>query len=645
MTISHKQRFWLNVSAVMVLLGLLISVALISLSPWYFFGLGRPPILKIGLLDSNDLSPSIKAAVEDINQSVRGLSPKPPFVHLYELTSKETVIEDFQRLYNKEEVRVFIAASKTSLDEVKTFVRENNADYSEAVIVSLITDIAATASEANDNVFIATADAKREAQGYLALIAANNPSNKTLDVVPVWENQPYVASFYDLYRMEAEARPDLNIRFTLPVTYEASKYPRSDGMQAVSEISSRLVLHPDAHILFLTSSRLREVIDASQMNKALTTVKSSNAGRRWYARGLVEDEAVLNDLEMSARDFAQHTSLTTLSFMASTDTLEAVEMLKRSMDRDLSLYRHQQLPPHRERKAASSAQTYLRAKAYSLVYSLHKSFTTSVLFQKSIKDTLKNDTTTTSEKDGTMVLASLAFHGKRPQILPLTNWMVSHLITFRNNPPTESDPMFDTSTNVTVEAVHTYPLPRKELQGLMGGGLERPSEECVRPRIRLWLHPSIIMPQVSLEFNDFNQIPEMMVLPAQKGISVTFECSAKASISAYCIPTKFNRGQLTCKLASEVGGPSIAASRSKRSAAAAIFENFKKDVKPLWSALTPDVFSCTASVAGCDFCMYYLGTYNLTAPPAACIGGCSLSTFGSCSKLVVNSFVKTFDLN
>ena len=533
---------------------------------------------------------------------------------------------------------MFIAASKSSLDEVKTFVRENNAAYSEAVIVSLITDIAALASEeaTNDNVFIATADAKREAQGYLALIAANNPSNKTLDVVPVWENQPHVASFYDLYRIEAEARPDLNVRFTLPVTYEASKYPRSDGMQAVSEISSRLVLHPDAHILFLTSSRLREVIDASQMNKALTTIKSSNAGRRWYARGLVEDEAVLNDLEMSARDFAQHTSLTTLSFMASTDTLEAVEMLKRSMDRDLSLYRHQQLPPHRERKAASSAQTYLRAKAYSLVYSLHKSFTTSVLFQKSIIDTLKNDTvSTTSKKDGTLVLASLTFHGKRPQILPLTNWMVSHLITF-----TKSDP----AVNVTVEAVHTYPLPRKELQGLMGGGLERPSEECVRPRIRLWLHPSIIMPQVNLEFNDLNQIPEMMVLPAQKGISVTFECSAKASISAYCIPTKFNRGQLTCKLASEVG-PSIAATRSKRSAASAMFENFNKEVKPLWSSLTPDVFSCTASLAGCDFCIYYLGTYNLTAPPAACVGGCSLSTFGSCSKLVVNSFVKTFDLN
>merc|ERR1719150_3365947 len=33
----------------------------------------------------------------------------------------------------------------------------------------------------------------------------------------------------------------------------------------------------------------------------------------------------------------------------------------------------------------SSAQTYLRARAYSIVYGLHKSFTTSILQQKSLK--------------------------------------------------------------------------------------------------------------------------------------------------------------------------------------------------------------------------------------------------------------------
>lgn len=91
---------------------------------------------------------------------------------------------------------------------------------------------------------------------------------------------------------------------TLPVTYEASQYPRSDGIQAVSEISSRLVLNPDSHIFFLSSTRLREVIEATKMNKALV-------GRRWYARGLLEeDQATLEAIESA--EFSKRTSLTVL---------------------------------------------------------------------------------------------------------------------------------------------------------------------------------------------------------------------------------------------------------------------------------------------------------------------------------------------
>ena len=52
--------------------------------------------------------------------------------------------------------------------------------------------------------------------------------------------------------------------------------------------------------------------------------------------------------------------------------------------------------------------------------------------------------------------------------------------------------------------------------------------------------------------------------------------------------------------------------------------------------------SCGASVAGCDFCFYFLATYNVSAGPSACVGGCSLGTFGSCSSLVGTSIIKTF---
>ena len=100
-----------------------------------------------------------------------------------------------------------------------------------------------------------------------------------------------------------------------------------------------------------------------------------------------------------------------------------------------------------------------------------------------------------------------------------------------------------------------------------------------------------------------------------------------------------------------VDPPGIAAvTRSKREIGGGrgriseFMEDFQENVRPLWSSLTPDVFTCSASVVGCDFCIYYLATYNLTAPPAACIGGCSLSTFSSCSKLVAKSLVQTIEL-
>ena len=209
---------------------------------------------------------------------------------------------------------------------------------------------------------------------------------------------------------------------------------------------SRLVLHPNAHIFFLTSSRLSEVIESSSMNRALGMLKSRH-GRHWYVRGLIEEEAVLNNLEINAKDFAQQTSLTTLTFMASADTLEAVEMLKRSMNHEVGIVggsRKQRTTtgsstdePSRPTPPwpPSSAQTYLRARAYSIVYGLHKSFTTSILQQKSLKSVLllrkapdDNDNNNKNDKKS-VILASLTFHATRPQILPLTNWIVSNLVS------------------------------------------------------------------------------------------------------------------------------------------------------------------------------------------------------------------------
>ena len=207
--------------------------------------------------------------------------------------------------------------------------------------------------------------------------------------------------------------------------------------------------------------------------------------------------------------------------------------------------------------------------------------------------------------------------------------------------------------NYEVKDIPSHPLHRSELEKLGGRqGLEK----CPNPFVQLWLHPSLVLPQVFIEFEDFKQVPELIVLPAQQGISVSLRCGGHlTSTKAHCVPSKFNQGDLTCSISTSASPASIAAStvKSKRSidsgknqglSISTIWNTFEDKVSPIWSDLTPDVFKCTTSIAGCDFCFYYLATYNLTASPAACVGGCSLGAFASCSNLIVSSLVKTLDL-
>ena len=75
--------------------------------------------------------------------------------------------------------------------------------------------------------------------------------------------------------------------------------------------------------------------------------------------------------------------------------------------------------------------------------------------------------------------------------------------------------------NYEVKDIPSHPLHRSELEKLGGRqGLEK----CPNPFVQLWLHPSLVLPQVFIEFEDFKQVPELIVLPAQQGISVSLRC-------------------------------------------------------------------------------------------------------------------------
>ncbi len=317
--------------------------------------------------------------------------------------------------------------------------------------------------------------------------------------------------------------------------------------------------------------------------------------------------------------------------MASEDSKESIELLQRAMDHNLSY--------------SSSALTYANFLAYASIFDLHRAFTKSLLMQVDFSTEMRKFL-----QKRNFVVAAMTFQGGNTPVMPLKDWMVTGLIRFN---ATDEGQIF--------EPVTTHPLYRQELESLMNLTLD--VEECEEPSLKFWLHPSLILPRVSMEFFDLANVPEAMILPAQKGISVSLGCSATASITAYCVPRKFNQGSLTCRLASTLL-PTVKASiakplpepsrRPRKSRAiaekskfslATLWQDFEANVRPIWSALTPDVFTCTASLAGCDFCFYYLSTYNLSVAPAACVGGCSLSAFSSCSKLIPNSFVKTLKLD
>ena len=104
-----------NALGIMVLLGLLSAVALISVSPWYFFGLGSPPMLSIGYVQSmnnTSIYLSVKSAVEDINKSVKTMSPTPPFISLKTGPDEaEKLEEQFEILFKQHDVRIFLATS------------------------------------------------------------------------------------------------------------------------------------------------------------------------------------------------------------------------------------------------------------------------------------------------------------------------------------------------------------------------------------------------------------------------------------------------------------------------------------------------------------------------------------------------------
>ena len=289
---------------------------------------------------------------------------------------------------------------------------------------------------------------------------------------------------------------------------------------------------------------------------------------------------------------------------------------------------------------------------YKAIQTVHSS--------RNIFHTIKNIFERSWNSHGASVTASkvsFKFKNDEVRIVPeLGSWFIHGFLTLYG----DNNPIF--------QPLYTHPMAKMELIKAIDALKEKNKiEQCNNVNVSIWSHATLFTPKTIFNFPNLDEFPsKALILPATGGISLKIECKTvddeSEIYSSYygCVPKQFDVGNLTCtsiqgKLLEDGNFDS---SRPKRSLGHTINEYFNfthfnrliKENTPSTIAtalkntrsLLPNIMSCGASVAGCDYCMYFLTTYNLTVSPAACVGGCSLGTFASCSSLIGTSFVNTY---
>ena len=304
---------------------------------------------------------------------------------------------------------------------------------------------------------------------------------------------------------------------------------------------------------------------------------------------------------------------------------------------------------------------YLEALAYETICKIYQVFHKSSLTTHISKQTFEALQDTFGHKTNECLKSTAASLTYKPtnegvKIVPdLGNWMVHGFVTIRDKLRTNYQPLY------------THPMIRSELTKILTSlNQEDKGMECVHPNITLWAHKTILTPETTFRFGRMNEFPETaLVLPATGGLSLELHCTDRNNRTDShfyaCVPRQYDVGNLTCMTFIDNSSRKHLSrhKRNSRSLSQIIsnyfnlthFSNlFNKNSSHAISValkktrnLLPSIMGCGASVAGCDYCMYFLTTYNLTVSPAACVGGCSLGTFASCSALVGTSFVNTYN--
>ena len=295
-------------------------------------------------------------------------------------------------------------------------------------------------------------------------------------------------------------------------------------------------------------------------------------------------------------------------------------------------------------------------KIYKIIYKLAQTkYSSRDVFQK-LKDIIEKSWYS-SISSVTAVTLSYKPRKEEVRIIPgLGSWFIKGFVIMRgDNQP-------------TYQHLYTHPMDKSELTRAIDSFKEdKRIKQCSNVNISIWSHATLFTPETVFKFQNLDEFPQKaLILPATGGVSLRIDCQKENDesemYSSYygCVPKQYDVGNLTCTSirGKFLDDSNLSQARIKRSLGHTIntyfnFTHFNRLIKENSPStigialkntrkLLPNIMSCGASVAGCDYCMYFLTTYNLTVSPAACVGGCSLGTFASCSSLIGTSFVNTY---
>merc|ERR1712130_306632 len=586
---------------------LLCSVVLILTYQPLMYQVGPSP-LSVGLLyTSQGLVGASSKAIQDI---FTGGGNKDPGIFIHTRNRGETNKEAVRRMRG-EGVTVFIGLDTK---EEKTIIADESNIGDDSIFLSYSRHV--------DSVSSLVPSYSTLSMAYLHLINTTSPTPVT--VLPVLRDTEASTALYSAIVRGVRQYPGITL--LSPVVYTSTNYPRSDAFQVISSIGQIIQAGEDPQILILSPEDLPDILGMTHVNPTLKD-------RRWFAVEAVgfEDDIRAN---LRGRKMTSQISLTTLSFLGNDDSeMTHTELRNNFLNEEFQ-------------KDEIKGTVYEEYLAYEAMVKLHKAFrehqrNTDMDFSSSIDRFFgfKNNSSKKQEMFAAMFL--MPEGGDEVYFIPRLKWLVEGIVTV-------------SESSAYYEEVATSPLTKSELKSIH---LDK-RQDCLSPTITINILPTMFLPKTELSYT-LDTFPTALILPIGEGVGLALHC-ADAQYTFTCRPTATKDRELACissksqstnskhkrEVTRDTEGKSPAAQNAtieenKKALIETASDGFE-DVIGHWKDLLPSAFTCFASVAGCDFCYYFLGTYNISLSPAACSGSCSLSVVGSCTGLMTESISNTF---